>query len=128
MATQYNNKDNIDSENDCNDNKRGKIIPELLKYPRYNANATSDNDDDSEDKDAECPVLINIYESDSDNEKEDNKEDQTLMEDIKKSMNMISRFLSGRKHSIFIDSINEDDHTDDEDDINITNSNIDSTS
>ena len=59
LATWYNNTNNIDSDNNGNDNERGKTILELLKYPRYNANDGSDDDSDSKDKDSEYPVLIN---------------------------------------------------------------------
>ena len=101
-------------------------MPELLKYPIYDANTTSDDDDDSEDWDAEYPVLMNRVESDNDNnsEKEENKVDQNTMEAIKKFMNMTSRFLSGRKYDIFIDSTYEDDYVDDENNKNPTNSSI----
>ena len=122
LAIGYNDTNNIDNDNDCNDNKRGKTMPELLKYPRYNDNAASNNNDDSENKDTECPVLINRCDgdSDSDDEKEENKVDQTPMAAIKKSINMISGFLNRRKHSIFQDNIDEDNHTDDKSNIDKT--------
>ena len=103
MLAWCNNTDNIDSGNDGNDNKRGKIMLELRKYPRGNTNATSDVDKNNEDKDVECSGIINKcdFDSDSDDEKEENKVDQTPIEAIKKSINMISCFLNRRKRSIF---------------------------
>ena len=109
LATRHTKGNDNDSDND--DDNKEKTVPELYNQ-EHNPKAARDDDEDSED-DRECPGLSNKIDddSDSDNDKEEKEDDDGTP---KEPMNIRHGFLLGQ-NSIFIDTNEKGDYTDEDD-------------